>query len=128
MDNAEQTQKQFDGIGLRFDKGFDEIKNLMRSFDDRIRAIELREASCQPMLDARIGNTERTLIAHKSDLLEMRQMIQKQTDMVEALNSVINTISGWGRWIANIVTALVTSGLLFFIGRLIYLAVVRDVQ
>lgn len=117
------TQLQLDGLGARFDKGFDEIKNLMRSFDERIRAIELREASCSPILVARISAAEQHIINQQAEIEELRKMIQVQSDAANKITNAIQTINEWGRWAAKVATALITSGLLFFIGRLIYLSV-----
>jgi hypothetical protein len=117
------NQQQLDGIGARFDKGFDEIKALMRSFDERIRAIELREAGCSPLLLTRIDAAEKEIVEHKKEVLELRVLIQLQAETAETLSNAVKTISGWGKWAATIATTLITSGLLFFIGRLIYLSI-----
>jgi hypothetical protein len=121
------NQLQLDGLGSRFDKGFDEIKLLMRSFDERIRAIELREAGCSPLLLKRIDAAEKEIVEHKKEISDLRALIQSQADTAETLSNAVKTISGWGKWVAGIATALITSGLLFFIGRLIYVAVIRDI-
>jgi hypothetical protein len=120
------NQQQLDGLGARFDKGFDEIKNLMRSFDERIRAIELREAGCSPLLLKRIVDTETRLVEQEKEINILRDLIQTQAGTVETLSDTIKTISAWGKWAAGVVTVLITSGLLFFIGRLIYLSVAGE--
>ena len=124
---ANVNQQQLDGLGARFDKGFDEIKDLMRSFDERIRAIELREAGCSPLLVARMTAVENQILAHKDEIAELREMVQAQVGAAEKISSAMKAISGWGKWAAGIATALITSGLLFFIGRLIFLAVTGNV-
>lgn len=124
---ANVNQQQLDGLGARFDKGFDEIKDLMRSFDERIRTIELREAGCSPLLVARITAAENQILAHKDEIAELRKMVQDQVGAAEKISSAMKTISAWGKWAAGIVTALITSGLLFFIGRLIYLSITGNV-
>jgi len=121
---ANVNQAQLDGLGARFDKGFDEIKSLMKSFDERIRAIELREAGYSPLLLKRIDAAEKEIVEHKKEISDLRILIQSQADTAETLNNAVETITGWGKWVARIVTTLVTSGLLFFLGRLIYLSVV----
>jgi hypothetical protein len=117
------TQAQVDGLGARFDKGFDEIKSLMRSFDERIRSIELREASCSPLLIARIAAIEKQVTNQQEEIEKMRLMVEKQLDAANKITSAIQTINSWGKWGARVATALIISGLVFFIGRLIYLAV-----
>jgi hypothetical protein len=48
------------------DKGFDEIKVLVRSFDERVRGVEMQEAGCQPLLSGRIDAAWRRLGEHDS--------------------------------------------------------------
>ena len=117
------NQQQLDGLGSRFDKGFDEIKNLMRSFDERIRSVELREASCSPLLVARITAAEGKLAAQEKQIYDLREMIKLQSDAAEKISNAVRVISGWGKWAAGIATTLIVSGLLFFIGRLIYISI-----
>lgn len=117
------NQQQLDGLGARFDKGFDEIKELMRSFDERIRAVELREASCSPLLVARITTAEQQIASQKIEIDELRKMVEMQSTAANKITLAIQTINGWGKWGARIATALITSGLLYFLGRLIYLSV-----
>ena len=117
------TQTQLDGLGARFDKGFDEIKNLMRSFDERIRAIELREAACSPILTARITQAEKQIALQKIEIDELREMVQAQTLSAQKISNAVDAIGKWGKWAASIAGALLTSGLIFLIGRIIYLAI-----
>jgi hypothetical protein len=116
-------QAQIDGLGARFDKGFDEIKNLMRSFDERIRSIEIREASCSPLLVARLSIVEKKLETQEQEITSLREMIELQSKTAERISNAINTITGWGKWATGIATVLISSGLIFFVGRLIYLTV-----
>lgn len=117
------NQQQLDGLGARFDKGFDEIKNLMRSFDERIRSIELREAGCSPLLVARITAVEKQIATQNTEIDELRAMIQLQIGAADKISNAVKVISGWGKWAAGIATALIISGLVYFIGRLIYLSI-----
>jgi hypothetical protein len=117
------NQQQLDGIGARFDKGFDEIKNLMRSFDERIRSVELRAARCSPLLVARITAAEKKLLVQQEEISDLREMMQLQAGAAEKISNAVKVISGWGKWAAGIATILISSGLLFFIGRLIYLSI-----
>ncbi len=120
---SDVTQLQLDGLGARFDKGFDEIKALLRSFDERIRSIELREAACGPLLTARLSAAERQIAAQKMEIDELRDLINKQAIAAQKFSVSIETIGRWGKWVAGIAGAIFTSGLLYLLGRLIYLAV-----
>lgn len=118
------SQQRLDSIGARFDKGLDEIKELLRSFDNRVRALELREAGYSPLLTKRIVDAELQLLEQSKEIGELRKLISIQATTAQKLEKAVETITGWGTWGARIATALITSGLLFFIGRLIYFAII----
>jgi hypothetical protein len=63
--NASALQTQIDNLGERMDKGFDEIKALVRSFDDHVRVVEMKEAGCQPITISRLDSTWRRLDDHE---------------------------------------------------------------
>lgn len=119
------TQVQLDGLGSRFDKGLDEIKNMIRSFEERVRAVEQREAGCYPLVAARLEAAEKEIAAQKDKIEKLDGLIQKQIMAAESMSKDIQTIINWGKWGARIVTALVISGLAFLLGRMIYLSVVH---
>jgi len=121
--SVDVTQEQLDGLGARFDKGFDEIKSLLRSFDDRMRAVELQEASSHPLINSQIVAIQAQQIATQKEVDEIRRNMSKQIQSQTVLSQSINTIINWGKWVAGIITTLVSAGLLFFIGRLVYVAV-----
>lgn len=83
------NQRQLDGLGARFDKGFDEIKSLMQSFDERIRTIEKREASCGLLLNARLDATERGIAEHKKEISDLRDLIEAQADTAKTLSDAV---------------------------------------
>jgi cell division protein FtsX len=118
----EVTQEQFTKLGDHFDKGVDEIKNLLRSFDDRIRAIELQQASTYPLVNSQIISLQAQQTSTQIQVDEIRRNISTQVKSQTELSQSISTITNWGKWLAGIVTALISSGLVFFIGRLIILS------
>lgn len=124
---GEVTQEQLNGLGDRFDRGFDELKNLLRSFDDRIRSVELTQASTNPILSAQIMTIQTQQVEHKKEIDALHKTLNDLNKTYIALNQSMQTFVGWGKWAAGIVAAVIVSGLIFFIGRLIYLVIIGNV-
>lgn len=70
-------QAQIDNLGERMDKGFDEIKALVRSFDDHVRLVEMKEAGCQPITVSRLDSTWHRLDEHEIKLVQHDAKHQK---------------------------------------------------
>ncbi|BCY18679.1 hypothetical protein hrd7_25280 [Leptolinea sp. HRD-7] len=54
------------------DHGFYELKELFRKSDERLRGLETREASCQPIVTARIDAAWREIDAHKDQIRDLQ--------------------------------------------------------
>lgn len=78
LEDVSAFQRQIDGLGEQMDKGFDEIKKLLRSYEERTRLIEIGEASCQPMVLARIEASWQKLVEHEVKLMTQDGKILKQ--------------------------------------------------
>lgn len=77
-------QRQITALGARMDDGFREIKELFRASDDRIRALENREAALQPMVEAKISAAWREIDAHKVRIVDLdREVDSHQTDITQ---------------------------------------------
>jgi uncharacterized protein YukE len=120
---ANVTQQQLDQLGSRFEKGLDEIKALIRSFEERVRHVEQQEAGCHPLVTIKLDAIEREIAEHKVKIEKMEDLVQKQIQIADNMSKDIATITGWGKWGARIATALIISGLTYFLGRLVYLSV-----
>jgi hypothetical protein len=75
------------------------------------------------LLVARIKMTEQRLDDQQKAIDELREMFHLQVAAAAEISNAVNVIKGWGKWAAGIATVLISSGLLFFIGRLIYLSI-----
>lgn len=85
-------QAQIDSLGERMDKGFDEIKNLLRSYEERTRKVEQHEAGCQPIVIARIDAHERELQEHNTRLTNKSQQINKLEQQVSKMADMYRNI------------------------------------
>lgn len=75
--NTAALQSQLDSLGERIDKGLDEIKALVRSFDDHVRVVEMKEAGCQPITINRLDSTWRRLDDHEIKFVQHDARHQK---------------------------------------------------
>lgn len=69
---ANDLQRQIKSLGERMDHGFGELKDLFRKSDERLRGLETREASCQPIVTARIDAAWREIDTHKEQIKELQ--------------------------------------------------------
>jgi len=106
-ENISAFQAQIDNLGERMDKGFDELKSFLRSFDDRLRAIERMEAGCQPIVTARIDAVVHQLSDHETRLTTKSQQINKLEKQTEQIVGMYKSISrlAWAIGVAFILAA-----------------------
>jgi predicted RNase H-like nuclease (RuvC/YqgF family) len=83
-------QDQINSLGDRMDAGFTEIKDLLRSYEERTRAIEQREAGCQPLITGRIDAVWRKVDDHETRLTTKSQQINALERQVARLAMVYN--------------------------------------
>ncbi len=103
---AEQvSQAQLDALGERMDKGFSEIKEMLKGFDERVRGLETREAGCQPILTSRIDAAWRKIDSHETELGRLTKVVDK-----------LETVA---KWLLGIIAALISALLIaFFTGKI----------
>jgi predicted RNase H-like nuclease (RuvC/YqgF family) len=98
-------QAQIDNLGERMDRGFDEIKNLLRSYEERTRKVEQQEAGCQPVITSQIKSVFLELGKHDGRI----EKLEKQLGRVMAMYSVFIFISGaLGLSIIALIWAMIT--------------------
>lgn len=126
------------------DKGFDELKALLQSYEARVRELELRQAEWRPVFSAQAEKNT----AYEKQIGRLRGIVNRQAQAVNDLKSTVSqhaatiqtlsnalpemarfvsTLNSWIKWGGGIVAALVVAGLLYFLGRLIVLAITGSV-
>jgi hypothetical protein len=92
-------QAQLTALGETMQQGFSDLKESIKGFDIRLRAVETHEAGCQPALHARI-------VAVEADQKVTRAEIEALRDTVRALKDVVIELRQANRlmsWIGGIV-------------------------
>lgn len=131
------TQQQLDAFGERIDKSLEEIKALLRSSEERLRAVETKQSSTMPLTNREISSLKshqtkigEELAAMGKSLLLLDSTVKQQAKTVESLSNAlpdmahfVRSVNTWGKWLAGIAATLIIAGLLFFIGRLIWLSI-----
>ena len=90
--NVSATQIQIDNLADRMDAGFTEIKDMLRSYEERTRKIEQHEAGCQPIVIARIDAHDRELQEHNTRLTTKSQQINKLEQQVSKMADMYRNI------------------------------------
>lgn len=131
------TQQQLDAFAERMDKSLEEIKALLRSSDERVRAVENKQASTLPLTNREISSLkshqtkmgdELAILGRSVLVLEntVKQQAETVTTLSKALPEMahfVRSVNTWIKWLAGIAAALVIAGALFFLGRLIWLSI-----
>ena len=86
--NVEALQIQIDNLAEQMRQDFDEIKDMLRSNEERIRKVEQVEAGCQPILHVRIDQVSKTLDDHNARLTSHSQQIRSQNDQMAPLKTM----------------------------------------
>lgn len=100
------SQAQFDGLGEQMKQGFDELKQMLRSYEERTRSIETREAGCQPIVTARIDAAWRELEEHNTRLTTKNTQINSLEKQVE---KIVDMYKGLQRFCVAIGTIFIVS-------------------
>ena len=91
-------QQQITSLGDRMEKSFEKLEKLMSGMDDRVRAVETREAGCQPFLTSKISDAFIIIGEH-----------ERKIDAVEkALSALVHT-NNILKWLLGISTAGLTA-------------------
>jgi hypothetical protein len=96
---SQQTalQKQIDDLGVRMDRGFEELKGLMIGYEGRLRGIETREAGCQPIINSRMDAAWKAIDVHSADIKAHTEDIQSMKQTIVELkrtNALLSWIGG----------------------------------
>jgi hypothetical protein len=104
----EVFQMQLKELKERMEKGFEDVKTLLRSFDERVRSVENNEAKCQPVLTTRVDLAWHDLDEHALSIKDLTELANAQaitiTKVIEAQKH-LNTLLKWG---LGIITAVIT--------------------
>ncbi len=102
------SQAQIDALGERMDRGFGEIKELVRGYEERLRGMETREAGCAPLMNSRLDAAWRKLDSHEAELDKLRVNLNRMAKTAGQLEAV-------AKWLLGIATALIISILVAFL-------------
>lgn len=95
-------QTQINSLGQRMEKGFDEIKQIVSGFDARVRSVELKEANCNPLLNARVDAAWRKLDEQDQKMKEFGKTFDELEKTVAEFVSTNRIL----KWILGVLTAL----------------------
>lgn len=96
------VQAQLSQLGQRLDKGFDEIKRMLSSFEERLRDLEKSEARDHTLIGTRLDAAWKMIDQHENDIKALTQLIQEQTQLIASIEMI-------GKWFIGIVTALIVA-------------------
>lgn len=94
-------QARVDALGETVREGFDELKELLRGIDARVRTVETQSASVQPLVNQRLAQLEATALEHGGAI----KALEKITAQLASTNGIL-------KWILGIITAVLTAFLI----------------
>ena len=109
---------QIGALGERMDKNFDEIKVILHDFDGRIRGLETREAGCNPIITQRVNAAWHKIDSHDLKLVELEKIVNELAQAAKRQDAFM-------RWMSGILATIIAAGLIFYIGRTIYLIAIH---
>ncbi len=92
--NPSALQIQIDSLGGQMKQGFDEIKQMLRDYEERTRTLETREAGCQPIIHARIDALTQDVAEQNTRLATKSQQINTLETNVTKLAEQIKQVLG----------------------------------
>ena len=98
-------QTQITSLGTRMEKGFDELKEIVSGFDQRVRTVELKEANCNPILTARVDSAWLKLNEHEASI---KELVKISTELVYT-NRIL-------KWLLGIFTVIMGAFLIKLAG------------
>lgn len=90
------------------DKGFSEMKDMLRTFDERVRNIENRDASLHPMIEARLESITRRVEKHELDLATLNDLLGKIARTSNQMEIIF-------RWLLGILATVIASVAIAFL-------------
>lgn len=96
-------QAQITDLGVRMEKGFAKLEDIMTGVESRVRGLEQREAGCSPMVNARLDAAWKAI-----DELKTANVLQSETntDLREGTESLRRLVTGIETKVAIIFGAL----------------------
>jgi hypothetical protein len=88
--NTSTTQIQIDNLADRMDAGFMEIKEMLRSYEERTRSLETKEAGCQPVIHARLDAHQQAIADHTTKLATKSVQVNTLEKSILTLGENIN--------------------------------------
>ncbi len=85
INQVSALQSQMTDLGARMDRGFEELKTIMSGVETRVRALETREAGCQPLTQARLDAAWREIDAQEAQIKALTEIIAKLSKSIEEL-------------------------------------------
>lgn len=86
-------QTQINSLGVRMEKGFDEIKAAINNFEKRVHSIELSEASCNPIVHSKIDAAWRKLEEHGVKLEKLETAVETMTHTNNILKWILGILT-----------------------------------
>ena len=134
---AAVTQQQLDAFAERVDKSLEEIKALVRSYEERVRVVENKQAGTMPLTNREISSLKShqtkmgdELTALGKSVILLESTVHQQAETVATLSNAlpemahfVRSVNTWIKWLGGIAAVLAGVGLIFFIGRLIWLSI-----
>lgn len=97
MSGTETTvnmQSQINLLSETMQRGFQELKELLQSIEQRVRTIETSEARCQPMVFSKIDAAWRKIDEHEVKLNGHERKLAEINDLLQSLRQT-NKILTW---------------------------------
>jgi chromosome segregation ATPase len=105
-------EARIDRLEERMVAGFTDIQDMLRSYDERTRAIERLEAGCQPIVYARLDAIQQDLLDHNTRLaMKSQQIININTQMSDLMHMYRLFVwvgTAMGGSIISLIVALIT--------------------
>ena len=104
----ENLQSQIDKLEKVVEKGFDELKCMLRKSEERVRAVENVEATCNPMTMKRLTDIENDVLANGKDIKALKEIVTG----LQHTNKVLS-------WILGVLTVVGTSLIITLITKMV---------
>ena len=85
-----QFQAQLDKLGEKMEAGFRRVEEKVDGYEERVRAVEQKEAGCQPLLSSRIESAWRQIDTNTNDIRAMKETIAE----LRQANRLLSWIGG----------------------------------
>jgi len=101
---------EIEGVGRQID----DIKQLLVSYEERIRCLERAGDKTTPVFENRIALLEKTTDAHEKELKSLATLINTQAKSVENLKNSVDTMKTISRWFLGVFTTVFIALIILF--------------